>query len=1373
MTLVQPKQILKDADGNAYEILRYLGEGLTAEVYSASRGDERLALKILKPDLPADIVASFRDEASILRDLAHFERQEGDGLSLIPRVEGRAFEPQLPFKFLGLELVQGDPLSDLIERHGGMADADKEGSGERKALIIADQVLRVLDILHTYMRRSYTDFQLKNIWWQEDEQQVKVMDWNHVSLPVKEGERPSGVPHDLLRFGAYLYQVLTGKGVGEGSLADGRTEFLLSQRAGQYWQNISVGTRDIILKALHPNPDQRWQTAGDVRQAVQQQQERWQEPVGDISTGAVRAIRAVRRSEPQDALAHVQKAELYIDLYLRRGEDEELVERLRNELDELTSNVSANWGSGLQYYKAGIHSKSTPIWKAEAEALGRLGLWRWVMLSQLGEELPSDTFEAVAPDTEAALGFMEQNDWKTADEHLQKAQEHGANGDSFLVLINELQAHQTYRNAQIEAGVEKWTAAAAAYRKTIEHLSKIPSQYRALLRETYGWQALETKVHASVDKAADSNVNRDLVTHLQKEFKQSYDSGLELLSRTLKVEPDNTAVPSFVEDIVDTFSNKDAIGVLLTALLNGDMGTSEAPLRQLLREKQAKQAQMLLEEQVKQKQAAEEVQLADLRQTFATDFDQGLRKLSQTVNEEPDNSIWSVFVEKIIPSLSRKQVILLLSLVLGKIDFGSREADLYILLAEKQAEQKEAVEKEQLDKLKQIFAVNFDRGLLKLRKILEEEPDSPEIIQYVEKTAVTLPLNEAIPLLQTTVSLGNIGSRDVALHQMLAEKEETYEQERRASAQLAIQRQAQTAFENRDGIRLKELMEQLGNATPPAIVKQLQLDFDEAVKALSIYQVRKLANLLDLADEAGAERRSQQIENLPSQIDDKTHAWLNNLPVRVEGMLQVGEYEAARTEISKTKEFYANDSGVVTRADKLLPGVMAVEHINRYLDAADKQMRHRNGNFFEQARKSCIQADKELQSWNAQWIDRNPYQTRLIALQQQIDKEENFALKKELASTPLPDVLNHFSKAGLIGAKEGIEMEIKQLQRRNRQLFLGLFACVIAIIGMGVYTVEFGNGGSGEVAVANGGTLEATEIVAALGIATTPTVAIVPTETPLPPAVAPTDLPPTQIPLPTEEPTPTATPTATAVPPLEISMHTVSVDSESVFVPISDGDSFPYVPIMRLELPQNDKFIIAGEEEPLRFNHDGQDWDVNLLISGQTSEGVLVDEEFSIASRQVISPSGGLLPNEVDITWMVYTDTTVLPPLTIPGVYAISWQASVGEGASLNSESISISIVEHDKLNVVTGNRCRYFPEWVASENLMTLNVTTEAKVELLGFVSSPNNNATGFNLILVDEEILCWLPDHITIAADGNENQTLPSIPQKVLDFVKVSIAK
>ncbi|MCP4419710.1 MAG: hypothetical protein GY805_24120, partial [Chloroflexi bacterium] len=592
-------------------ILRYLGEGLTAEVWAARRDDKTIALKILKPDLPADIVNSFSDEATILSSLATFERQEGDGLSLIPRVEGRAFEPQLPFKFLGLELVQGIPLTDLIERQGGLSG--KLGKKEKKALLIANQVLRVLDILHTHLRRSYTDFQLKNIWWQEEAGQVKVMDWNHVSLPAAEGERLPGIANDLLRFGAYLYQILTGKGVGEGSLNDGRTEFQLAKPAGQHWQNISVGTRAIILQALHPNPNQRWQTAQAVRQAVQLHQKQWQEPVGDISTEAVRAIRTVRRSEPQDAPEHIQQAELYIDLYMRRGEDKALVERLQNELAELTRNVSANWGSGLQYYKAGIHSKSTPIWQEEAAALGRLELWRWVALSQLGESVSSDLFEAASPDLEAALQFMEDEDWEAAAATLQKVQAQGISGEPLWALTNECQAHLSFREAQKKAEWEQWTDAAVAYRETADRLSQIPPQYRVLLQESYGWQTLEAKAQEYADKAIDSDTNRQLLVQLQETFVQNFDDGLKLFHETIEKTPDNPALPKFVEDTAVNLSPQQAIDLLLTVLDKVDEGSLAPRLRQILADKRAAQ-----------KQAKEEAQLADLRQTFATDFDDGV-----------------------------------------------------------------------------------------------------------------------------------------------------------------------------------------------------------------------------------------------------------------------------------------------------------------------------------------------------------------------------------------------------------------------------------------------------------------------------------------------------------------------------------------------------------------------------------------------------------------------------------------------------------------------------------------------------------------------------------------------------------------------------
>ena len=76
---------------------------------------------------------------------------------------------------------------------------------------------------------------------------------------------------DLACVGAYLYRMLTGKGADE----RGETERALEMRAGERWQAVSLGTRQIVLRALRPHMARRFGSASEFRAAVLAQQGLW------------------------------------------------------------------------------------------------------------------------------------------------------------------------------------------------------------------------------------------------------------------------------------------------------------------------------------------------------------------------------------------------------------------------------------------------------------------------------------------------------------------------------------------------------------------------------------------------------------------------------------------------------------------------------------------------------------------------------------------------------------------------------------------------------------------------------------------------------------------------------------------------------------------------------------------------------------------------------------------------------------------------------------------------------------------------------------------------------------------------------------------
>lgn len=577
MSLVKKGSTLIDSQKSEYEIERYLGEGVTAEVYEGRRDDNlKVALKILRPDLPLEIKQSFRDERTILGLLASAANALGDDrLALTPRVIGYN-DAGSETEFLALEFVQGTPLDELIAERGGFFE------DELTALEIASQVLRVLQYLHDYLQRSYTDFQLKNIWWQEETRQVKVMDWNHVSNMAKNGA-PPGVGDDLTRFGAYFYQLLTGRGARQ----SGETERALAERAGTKWNKLSAATRAMIRRALHPNKQRRWASAEQFRSAVEDLRVLWTASTDELFSQAVSAVRAVRRSEgnPKAATEYIEKAEALLDMYIRRSEDATLAVRLQEELQDLTQNVSSSWGSGLQYYKAGIFSESTSLWTDEARAFGRASLWRWVMLSQIGATVGETRYSELRASLEDAVQAMDSDEWETAERLLERARSAEITGTPFNNLMHELSAHQHFQQAQIKSQVGAWHDAAREYRAVAQQVEEIDDNYRKALQIRYGWEDISARAEQAEHMAEYSEANETLLQELEGQFTKDFDEGISRLKSALLEAPDNLAVIKFgAERSQKSKTAEEAIALLSTILHYGHPADEEERLwRELTR----------------------------------------------------------------------------------------------------------------------------------------------------------------------------------------------------------------------------------------------------------------------------------------------------------------------------------------------------------------------------------------------------------------------------------------------------------------------------------------------------------------------------------------------------------------------------------------------------------------------------------------------------------------------------------------------------------------------------------------------------------------------------------------------------------------------
>lgn len=356
-----------------YKLGKFLGEGLTANVYVATATwydldeSEEIAVKLMRPGLGAQEAIRYRAEATHLGEL------QGAHAAAAPMYYER-FETGLPDapEALALELMHGRQVIELLQTDGPL--------GEQEGLSLGLQLAELLHALHQQIRRTYTDFKFENLWWQRDEDKLKVTDWNVLS----ERGQLERTSTDLLRASRYLYAILTGSDAREqGGIVV--TPFMQHPR----WNSLSIACRNALRKGLHRYPDQRYQSAQEMVEELRRVQRYWQE----APDGQLRLVR--RRVEaPYNRTTFEQAREILDVLRKRDVQGDRLSPADQAQLDELWNTVDQRLSKEESAMEVGRHQFNGGSWQ-EAErwfmqAVGDnpwdLAGWRWREAAHAGME---------------------------------------------------------------------------------------------------------------------------------------------------------------------------------------------------------------------------------------------------------------------------------------------------------------------------------------------------------------------------------------------------------------------------------------------------------------------------------------------------------------------------------------------------------------------------------------------------------------------------------------------------------------------------------------------------------------------------------------------------------------------------------------------------------------------------------------------------------------------------------------------------------------------------------------------------------------------------------------------------------------------------
>lgn len=569
--MAEPLMFQSDS-GKMYREIKTLGEGVSAVVYQAVdiQTNEQVAVKVLRAHASEMLANNFWLEGDVLGELYRAE-QDLDGVHAVPRVLGfkRGGEP----RFIVMELVRGRALDDLLQERGTLSEVD--------ALAVADQTLRVLDLLHARVRRSYTDLQLKNIWLTEnsagDDIRIKIMDWNHVSEKAAPGTSLSQklVVADLSRFTAYLYRMLTGKGANE----NGEPLNKLERVAGAAWENISPATREMIRRGLHPTPGKRFQSAAEFKSIVQAQREAWTRDWADHLADAQSALSVT----PLTVQAQRQAANA---LFLARANGAEPDKVQYYELRLPKQDVRQQ--AAQSYYDIAQYATAAKLFQEVAEDTMLLQDWRWVMAARAGEASGRSIFASAREYVDQAVHHLNQGQPELAQRDFDKIQLPTARPRALENLAQETRARVHVARARMleaSANPDDWDNAAREYQNADTALRAIENEYAALVREEEGWSDLLGASHRISQRAEQRRIVNAQIAEMRQRFAASAQAGLDTLAAALRNDPTNELLASAAMEQGESFIKRgspgDALAVCDLLLLHAQAPTLQTRIVEL------------------------------------------------------------------------------------------------------------------------------------------------------------------------------------------------------------------------------------------------------------------------------------------------------------------------------------------------------------------------------------------------------------------------------------------------------------------------------------------------------------------------------------------------------------------------------------------------------------------------------------------------------------------------------------------------------------------------------------------------------------------------------------------------------------------------
>ena len=494
--MLQPNQCYPE-NTSFFNIIRYLGEGRTAYVYHAldQQGKHR-ALKVMHTDLNSDMQRMFKGEKDTLRQLTSGLAVLNEHLTPSLYENYDLSQVSGTHEFIAQELVTGKQIVNLVEV--GEALPEKTGT------IIVEKFALVLQVLHEDMQKTYSDMKYQNIWWLEDEESIRVTDWNVIDDYSEEGMK-----QDLLKFATYAARILVGqKPRTQGKLI---TEDI---RKNPNWEKLSFGAQYFLRKALHTNPKYRYQSAKEMHTDLLTLTQAWAWERNEMVKALLDVLDRAEskgKDEYKEALLSYQKAKMLLEIAgantnyrLRPADREEYAHRISRGISGtdfiaigLEFYASTDYKRALENFEQGYQKGSGDIalyrrWRD----LGRMAIGIGEDFADFArtlhdavKELNDDNYSAavrlfdVASILDASMA-QQINALKTERDTInirENFERVSASYPEFSLLYVEALAWERLRDADNHQGSENYAEATALYAQSASLFSLLPEELKVFV----------------------------------------------------------------------------------------------------------------------------------------------------------------------------------------------------------------------------------------------------------------------------------------------------------------------------------------------------------------------------------------------------------------------------------------------------------------------------------------------------------------------------------------------------------------------------------------------------------------------------------------------------------------------------------------------------------------------------------------------------------------------------------------------------------------------------------------------------------------------------------------------------------------------------